>query len=111
MKFLTLSVILSFAACLVFAAVCLILNCLGYTVSDTLIEWFFKVFGVEFAAAAAIKISNHIIKKDEIKDRIRNIKENNLEVEKKDLTPSNQNQGYYYTGDDYGGDEFGDTMG
>ena len=112
MKFLTLSVILSFAACFIFAAVCLVLNCLGYEVSDTLIEWFFKVFGVEFAAAAAIKISNHVIKKDEIKERIRNIKENNLEVEKKDLVVNNQNQGYFYSGnDDYGDEYYGDPMG
>ena len=92
MNFLKASIILSFASCLIFAGVCIVLNCLGIEVSDTLIEWFFKVFGVEFAAAAAVRMSKYIIEKQKVKDKVALIKENNLEVEKEDLETSKSDQ-------------------
>lgn len=105
MKFLTVSVVASFLACLAFSVVCIVLSCLGYTVSDTLIQWFFTVFGVEFAASAAIKISKHTIKKQEIKEKVENIKNNNLEVDKSDLNNNSNSNGF----DDY--DVYDETMG
>ncbi|MBO7462051.1 MAG: hypothetical protein J6T96_05600 [Bacteroidales bacterium] len=105
MKFLTAAVVVSFVACLIFTAVCIILNCVGYEVSDTLIQWFFTVFGVEFAASAAIKISKHTIKKQEIKEKVENILSNNLELDKNDLNNNSSSNGF----DDY--DVYDETMG
>lgn len=107
MKFLTLSVVLSFIACLIFTVVIIVCNCLGVEISDTLIQWFFTVFGVEFAAAAAIKISKHTIEKQTIKERVQMIKDEGLEVEKSDLTDNSDNEMYYDTGEyDMGGEEY-----
>lgn len=97
MKFLTGAVIASFIACLVFTVVVIVLSCFGYAVPDTLIQYFFMAFGLEFGAAAAIKISKHQIKKAEVKERIGMIKENNLELDKTDLKNSSTSDGY----DDY----------
>lgn len=102
MKFLTVSVVLSFAACIVFTAVCLVLGCLGYEVSDTLIQYFFIVFGVEFASAAAIQIFKYKIKKQETKDNIDNLKENDLPVEHDDVIGKSPEDDYYDSGTVYG---------
>ena len=91
MNFLKVSVVLSFVSCLAFAVVCIVLNYMGIDISDTLIEWFFKVFGVEFAATASIQIVKYSIKKAQVKDKLSLIKENGLEVEKKDLEVSKSN--------------------
>lgn len=88
MKFLTLSVIISLILCVLFTGVVIALECMGIEVSDTLIQYFFTVFGVEFAATAAIKISKHTIEKQKVKDRIEQIKSNNLPLEKEDLKTS-----------------------
>ena len=88
MKFLTLSVIISLILCVLFTGVVIALECMGIEVSDTLIQYFFTVFGVEFAATAAIKISKHTIEKQKVKDRVEQIKENNLPLEKEDLKTS-----------------------
>lgn len=88
MKFLTLSVIISLILCVLFTGVVIALECMGVEVSDTLIQYFFTVFGVEFAATAAIKISKHTIEKQKVKDRLEQIKENNLPLEKEDLKTS-----------------------
>lgn len=88
MKFLTLSVIISLILCVLFTGVVIALECMGVEVSDTLIQYFFTVFGVEFAATAAIKISKHTIEKQKVKDRVEQIKENNLPLEKEDLKTS-----------------------
>lgn len=85
MKFLTLSVIISLILCVLFTGIVIALECVGIEVSDTLIQYFFTVFGIEFAATAAIKISKHTIEKQKVKDKIEQIKENNLTVEKEDL--------------------------
>lgn len=108
MKFLTISVIFSFIACLIFTVVIIVCNCLGVEISDTLIQWFFTVFGVEFAAAAAIKISKHTIERQKIKERVQMIKDEGLEVEKSDLSESTDNEMYYDTGEyvDMGGENF-----
>ena len=107
MKFLTVSVILSFLACIAFTVVCLVMTRNGYEVSDSLIQWFFTTFGVEFAAAAAIRISKHRIQEVEIDEKINRIKENGLEVSKSDLKASSDND-YYYNDYDYeGGDSVG----
>ncbi len=102
MNFLKVSVCLSFAACLIFTAVCVVLSCLGYAIPDTLIEWFFKVFGTEFACAAGIKLGKYVIERQKIKDRVKLIKENGLEVEKDDLKAESDNNYYDYS---YEGDE------
>lgn len=108
MKFLTLSVIASFLVCLIFGTVCIVLGVLGYEVSDTLIRCFFSVFGLEFGAAAAIKISKHQIKKQEVKFGIENMKENNLEITKDDVKIKNTNEFDSYDGyDSYDGSAFG----
>ena len=100
MKFLTISVIASFVVCLIFAGICLVLGVFGHEVSDTLIRCFFSVFGLEFGAAAAIKISKHQIKKQEVKFGIDNIKANNLELTKDDVKIKNTNELEDY--DEYG---------
>lgn len=106
MHFLTISVTASFAVCLAFAVVVVVCNCRGIEISDTLIQWFFTMFGVEFAATAAIKISKHTIRKQEIKEKIENIKREGLTVDKKDL---DQKSGYEYG--DYDDYDDGSLMG
>ncbi len=105
MNFLKASVILSFIACLTFTVVCLVMNRFGYEVSDTLIQWFFTVFGVEFAAAAAIRITKYQIKKQEQKDYLESLKANNFDIEKSDIVSTDSNSYDYndYNGDDYYG--------
>ncbi len=108
MKFLTVAVIASFIVCLIFAAVCIVLGVFGYEVSDTLIRCFFSVFGVEFGAAAAIKISKHQIKKQEVKLGLENMKENDLEITKEDVKINSSGQLEDYNGyDSYDGSAFG----
>lgn len=53
-------VVISFGIVLVFTIVVLLLNEVGVTVSDTLIEYFYKFFGFEMISLATIKISKHI---------------------------------------------------
>lgn len=100
MNFLTVSVVLSFVSCLLFTVVVIILGANDIYVSDTLIQYFFMTFGLELGASAAIKITKHFIKKQEIEDKIKNIKENNLTLEKKDLENSGDDNefedGIYY---------------
>lgn len=103
MKFLTVSVIASLILCVLFTITVLILNCMGIEVSDTLIQYFFTVFGIEFSATAAIKISKHIVDRQKVKDKIDLLKENNLEIEKSDLSTDENSYDdtvYYDTGDD-----------
>lgn len=105
MKFLTVSVVASFFACIVFTTICIVLGCIGYQVSDTLIQYFFTVFGVEFAVAGAIQIFKYKLKRQEIQDNIENLKENNLPVEHDDVvgtTDSSYGDTYYDDGTVYG---------
>lgn len=96
MKFLTISVIASFAACLIFTAVCFAFVVRGYAVPDTLIECFFRVFGVEFAATAAIKITKQIIKRAEREDKIETLKENDIPITREDVAVSDSDDDDYY---------------
>lgn len=85
MNFLKVSVALALLACLIFTVVVLIMNERGVEVSDTLIQWFFTVFGVEFASTAAIKIAKYRIKKQETEDKIETLKQNDLPIDKTDI--------------------------
>lgn len=73
---LSKAVIASFAACIIFTITSIILEIKGITLSDTLTQYFFLTFGVEFAATAAIKITKHKIK---VKEKELGIKPENIE--------------------------------
>lgn len=53
-------VVVSFVLVLIFSVVVLIFNHEALEVSDTLIEWFYKFFGLELLALSGIKISKHV---------------------------------------------------
>lgn len=53
-------VIVSFTLVLIFSIVVLLFNRNSLEVSDTLIEWFYKFFGLELLALSGIKISKHV---------------------------------------------------
>ena len=91
MKSLTKAVIASFLTCIIYAIVAVVLQVKGIMLSDTLTQYFFITFGVEFAATASIKIAKSIISGREIDDRIKKSKENNLPIEKSDLKKSDDN--------------------
>jgi len=50
----------SFALALVFVITVLIFSANSLVVPDTLIEWFFKFFGLELISLSGIKVSKHI---------------------------------------------------
>ena len=103
MKGLTKAVIASFVMCAIYAAVAIALTVKGYEVNDTLTQYFYLTFGIEFGAAAAIKIAKHITKETETERRIRRIKREGLPVEKADLKEKTGNtyEDYYDEGDDH----------
>jgi hypothetical protein len=107
MKFLTISVILSFLACIAFTVVCLVMTRNGYEVSDSLIQWFFTVFGVEFATAGAIQIVKYRVKKQEVQDYIEELKQNGFELTKTDFKTKNNDDYYYYNDYTEGDDSVG----
>ena len=84
---LTKAVIVSFGACILFTIISIILEICGITLSDTLTQYFFLTFGVEFAATASIKITKHRIK-----------------VKEKELGIKTEDNDYDY--DEYGGGHF-----
>lgn len=100
MNFLTGSVIFSLVSCLIFTVVVIILSAFGVMIPDTLIQYFFITFGTELGCAALIKIANHLIKKQEVKDKINLLKQNDLPIEKKDITNDEDSEefedGIYY---------------
>jgi len=53
-------VIVAFAITIIFTIVDIILACHDVSLSDTLIEWVFKFFGMELIALSGIKISKHV---------------------------------------------------
>lgn len=53
-------VVFSIAVVLVFTVVDMLLEIHGVTLSDTLIEWVYKFFGLEMLALSGIKISKHV---------------------------------------------------
>ena len=91
MKGLTVAVIASFVSCIFFTIVSVILSCKGIMLSDTLIQYFFLTFGIELGATAAIKITKSIIAGKETDDKIKRLKENNLEIDKKVITTTSNN--------------------
>ena len=49
----------AFVMCLTFTVVVMILSIEGVETNDTLIEWFFLLFGMELIGLSGIKISKH----------------------------------------------------
>lgn len=102
MDFLKLIVTLSFTVCIIFTITILIFSIIGIEVSDTLIECFFKVFGTELGATAAIKISDKILKRWQIVEKIKMLKKEGLPIEKKDLELDDSEDAYEGDGTYYG---------
>ena len=50
----------SILTCLLFTVFNMIFATKGVTISDTLVEWVFKFFGLELLALSGIKVSKHI---------------------------------------------------
>lgn len=103
MKGLTRAVLASFVMCAIYAAVAIALTVKGYELSDTLTQYFYLTFGIEFGASAAIKIAKHITKDVETERRIRRIKREGLPLEKADLKEKTDNtyEEYYNEGEDH----------
>lgn len=53
-------VVFSIFVVLLFTIVDIVLQINGVTLSDTLIEWVYKFFGLELLALSGIKVSKHI---------------------------------------------------
>ena len=102
MKSLSRAVIASFLICIAYTVTALIFTVKGYEISETLTQYFFLTFGIEFAATASIKIAKTVIKSRETDERIERIKENNLDVEKTDITQSDNEYDYDSGGEYYG---------
>lgn len=85
MNFLTISVILCFAICIIFTVAIIVLSCFGYEIPETLIQYFFMTFGLELGATAAIKISKYAINKKELQNKIKLFKEYGFELTKEDV--------------------------
>ena len=94
MKSLSRAVIASFLICIFFTITHVILTVKGYEISDTLTQYFFLTFGIEFAATASIKIAKTVIKSKETQEKIDRLKENGLPVEKADLKDSDNDYDY-----------------
>ena len=101
-KTLTWFVITDFVLCIIFSIVVLWYNYKGIVVSDTLIQYFFTFFGLEFGATAAIKIVKTVTKAKERRDKIDDIKDNNLTVDKADITQQATDYDDYEGGTYYG---------
>lgn len=101
MKSLSRAVIAAFSVCIIYTITAVILAIKNIYLPDTLTQYFFMTFGIEFAAAASIKIAKSVVKSKETDDKIKRIKDNNLGVEKKDLSQSDND--YDYSGGEYYG--------
>lgn len=103
MNFVGAMVIISLALCVVFAAVVLIFNFIGIEVSDTLIDMFYRTFGVEIGAAALLQIVKYRTSRAKRDDEVKAIKKEGFEVEKEDLKITEENddfyEGRYYNGE------------
>ena len=102
MKSLSRAVIASFVICIGYTITALILSVKGYQISDTLTQYFFMTFGIEFACTASIKIAKSIIKSKETDETITRLKENNLPIEKADIKQSDNEFDYDDNGGIYG---------
>lgn len=103
MKSLSRAVIAAFTICIAYTITAVVLAVKGIYLPDTLTQYFFITFGVEFAATASIKIAKSVISGKETKDKIERLKENNLPVEKTDVTQKNSNDYDDYNGGQYYG--------
>lgn len=101
-KTLTWFVVANYIVCIAFAVVVLVYDYKGIMVNDTLIQSFYMAFGTEFGATAAIMIFKTIIKRDAKNEKIKDIKENNLTLDKSDLNQTDNND-YYESGGTYYG--------
>lgn len=74
MKFLKRTVVLALIACLLFTVTVIALSICCVTVPDTLIQYFFVVFGTELAATSFIKIADTVVKRAAVKSKIEDMK-------------------------------------
>lgn len=102
MKSLSRAVIASFTVCIIYTVTAVILEIRGVQLSDTLTQYFFLTFGIEFAAAAGIKIAKTVIKNKEMQERIQTLKDEGLPVEKTDLKDGSEDYDYTNGGSYYG---------
>lgn len=84
MKFLKRTVLLSLLACLLFTAVVILLSIFGVSLPDTLIQYFFVVFGTELAATSFIKIADTVLKRVQVKAKIEDMKKDGITPERED---------------------------
>lgn len=94
MKSLSRAVIASFLICIAYTITALVMTVKGYEISDTLTQYFFLTFGVEFAATASIKIAKTVIKSKEKDEQIDRLKRENLPIDKADLKDSDTDYDY-----------------
>lgn len=99
MKFLKRTVLLSLLACLLFTAVVILLSIFGVELPDTLIQYFFVVFGTELAATSFIKIADTVLKRAQVKSKIEDMKKDGITPEREDYDTDSKID--YY--EDYGG--------
>lgn len=99
MKFLKRTVLLSLLACLLFTTVVISLSIFDVELPDTLIQYFFVVFGTELAATSFIKIADTVLKRAQVKSKIEDMKKDGITPEREDYN-DNSSTGYY---EDYGG--------
>ncbi len=90
MKFLKRTVLLSLLACLLFTAVVILLSIFGVTLPDTLIQYFFVVFGTELAATSFIKIADTVLKRAQVKAKIEDMKKDGITPEREDYRPDSE---------------------
>lgn len=104
MGFLSFMVILSLVSCLIFTVTTIVLSCMGITIPDTLIQYFFITFGVEIGSTATIRIAKYFVNKTEVSDKVKLKKENDMPLESQDFNPpsdidntfGNYNGGEYF---------------
>ena len=94
MKFLKRAVVLALLACLLFTVTVIALSICGVNVPDTLIQYFFVVFGTELAATSFIKIADTVVK------RAADMKKDGITPERSDYKADSDINDYY---NDYGG--------
>ncbi|CDC08778.1 unknown [Clostridium sp. CAG:413] len=101
MKFLKRTVVLALIACLLFTVVIIALSVCGVVVPDTLIQYFFIVFGTELAATSFIKIADTVVKRAAVKTKIEDMKKDGITPERSDYKVDSDINSYDYN--DYGG--------
>ncbi len=100
MKFLKRAVVLALLACLLFTVTVIALSICGVNVPDTLIQYFFVVFGTELAATSFIKIADTVVKRAAVKFKIEDMKKDGITPERSDYKADSDINDYY---NDYGG--------